>query len=212
MGKNQWFRMYSETATDPKIQMMSESDQRRWMMLLCLRCGNDDVTFQDADLAFQLRVSLDDWLTTKALFITKCLINSDNKVLAWNKRQYVSDLSTSRVKKHRDKLKQVGNVSVTPPDTDTDTDTEKKGGNKTARFAPPSIEEVTQYFVERGCTNPHEPIKFVNFYESKGWVVGKTKMKVWKASASNWVLKNKSDGPPLEPLSRAERAARDAIA
>ena len=29
-----WFRMYAEFATDPKVQMLSEADQRRYIMLL----------------------------------------------------------------------------------------------------------------------------------------------------------------------------------
>ena len=28
--------------------------------------------------------------------------------------------------------------------------------------------------------------KFINFYESKGWMVGKNKMKDWKAAVRNW--------------------------
>ena len=35
-----WFRMYAEFATDPKVQMMPEAMQRRLVMLLCLQCGN----------------------------------------------------------------------------------------------------------------------------------------------------------------------------
>jgi len=40
----------------------------------------------------------------------------------WDKRQFVSDSSTARVREHRARVKQQCNVSVTPPDTDTDTD------------------------------------------------------------------------------------------
>ena len=58
---NPWFRMYAEFATDPKVQMMSEADQRRFVMLLCLRCSNDDVTLHDDEVAFQLRISNDEW-------------------------------------------------------------------------------------------------------------------------------------------------------
>ena len=54
---NAWFRMYSEFATDPKVQMLSEADQRRYMMLLCLRCSNALVTLHDEEIAFQLRIS-----------------------------------------------------------------------------------------------------------------------------------------------------------
>lgn len=126
---NQWFRMYHEFATDPKIQMLSEADQRRYVMLLCLRCCNGDVTLHETEVAFQLRISNEEWASTKAVLIEKGLIDEDNKPTAWDKRQYISDSSRARVAKHRARKnkakKQECNVTVTPPDTDTDTDKEK---------------------------------------------------------------------------------------
>jgi hypothetical protein len=129
--------MYAEFATDAKVQMMSEADQRRFVMLLCLRC-NGDVTLHDEEVAFQLRISNDDWLQTKSRLMAKNLIDNNNSPTAWDKRQYTSDSSAERVAKHRaNKKQQVTtiynkekahvtkcNVTVTPPDTDTDTDTD----------------------------------------------------------------------------------------
>ena len=121
-----WFRMYGEFATDPTVQMMSEADQRRFIMLLCLRCSNDDVTLHETEIAFQLRISNEEWATSKALFLSKGLINEDCQPVAWDRRQFVSDSSAARVAAHRAKKKQARNVTVTPPDTDTDTDTDKE--------------------------------------------------------------------------------------
>jgi hypothetical protein len=118
-----WFRMYGEFATDPKVQMMSEADQRRFVMLLCLRCSNGGVTLHETEVAFQLRISNEEWATSKALFVSKGLIDEDCQPTAWDRRQFVSDSSRERVAAHRAKKKQVRNVTVTPPDTDTDTDT-----------------------------------------------------------------------------------------
>ena len=123
---NPWFRMYSEFSSDPKVQMLSETDQRRYVMLLCLRCSNGNETLHDEQIAFQLRISDEDWLTTKALLLSKCLINELSKPTAWDKRQFVSDSSTPRVSKYREKVKRECNVTETAPDTDTDTDTDKK--------------------------------------------------------------------------------------
>lgn len=52
------------------------------------------------------------------------------------------------------------------------------------RFAPPTLEEVRAYCMERG--NGVDPQKFVDFYESKGWMIGKNKMKDWKAAVRTW--------------------------
>lgn len=127
---NSWFRLYAEFAHDAKVQMMSECDQRRLVMLFCIRC-NGDVTLQDEEVAFQLRISNEEWQVTKANFVSKGFINSDNEVLNWDKRQFVSDSSAERVAKHREKKKQERNVTVTPPDTEqiqnrTDTEHKKK--------------------------------------------------------------------------------------
>lgn len=128
---NQWFRLYAEFANDPKIQMMSESNQRRYVMLLCIRC-NGDVTLQDEEVAFQLRISNEEWATTKALFVSKELITEDNKPAAWDKRQFASDSSAARVSKHRAKKKEQCNVTVTPQ-IQNRTDTEEKKEQKTSR-------------------------------------------------------------------------------
>lgn len=52
------------------------------------------------------------------------------------------------------------------------------------RFTPPSLEEVTSYCSER--KNQVDPQRFIDFYASKGWMVGSNKMKDWKAAVRNW--------------------------
>jgi len=123
---NQWFRLYAEFAHDPKVQMMSEQYQRRFVMLLCLCCGNVTETFQDEQVAFQLRISSEEWAETKSVFMAKNLITDNNKPIAWEKRQYLSDTSTERVRRHREQVKQQCNVSVTAPEADTEADTDIK--------------------------------------------------------------------------------------
>ena len=126
-----WFRMYAEFATDPKVQRMSETDQRRFMMLLCIRCSNGDVTLHDEDIAFQLRISVTEWCESKRTFIERNFIDEDNNVMNWEKRQFASDSSAMRVSRHREKKKQQCNVTGNTKETksnavDTDTDTDKK--------------------------------------------------------------------------------------
>jgi hypothetical protein len=131
--------MYSEFAIDPKVQMMSEADQRRFIMVLCLRCSNEHVTLQDEEIAFQLRISNEQWAATKAVFIAKELINQDNTPTAWDKRQFVSDSSAERVAKHRAKKKKACNVTVTPPEAEADTDTDTDKNPTKERCANPEV-------------------------------------------------------------------------
>jgi hypothetical protein len=70
---------------------------------------------------------------------------------------------------------------------------EGKSGKSEKRFSPPSIEEVDSYIREKGYTVDAE--RFVNFYESKGWYVGKNKMKNWRAAVATWQKEdNKRNG------------------
>lgn len=55
---------------------------------------------------------------------------------------------------------------------------------RAARFTPPTVDEVRDYCQERG--NSVDPERFVDFYASKGWLVGKTKMKDWRAAVRSW--------------------------
>jgi hypothetical protein len=103
---NPWFRLYSEFAHDPKIQMMPEAMQRRYIMLLCMRCSETLVTLHETEIAFQMRLSDDELAKTKELFLSKDFIDEDWNLTNWEKRQYVSDSSTERVRKHRDKKKE----------------------------------------------------------------------------------------------------------
>jgi len=60
----------------------------------------------------------------------------------------------------------------------------KKGAKKTPNFTPPAIDEVKAYCKERN--NNVDPGKWHDFYSSKGWMVGKNKMKDWKAAVRTW--------------------------
>ena len=67
------------------------------------------------------------------------------------------------------------------------------GVSKRKCFAPPTVDEVRAYCQERG--NNIDPQRFVDFYESKGWFVGKNKMKSWKAAVRTWENRDKQNTP-----------------
>ena len=52
------------------------------------------------------------------------------------------------------------------------------------RFTPPSVDEVAAYCRER--RNAVDAQRFVDFYASKGWKVGSSGMKDWRAAVRNW--------------------------
>ena len=52
------------------------------------------------------------------------------------------------------------------------------------RFVPPTLDEVQAYISENNYIIDAQ--KFIDYYQSNGWVVGKTKMKDWKATVRGW--------------------------
>ena len=85
-----------------------------------------------------------------------------------------------------------------------DTLPKKKGVNK---FTPPSANEVHSYCLEKSI-NSIDSESFVDFYESKGWMVGKNKMKDWKAAVRNWSKRNGSNNNGQNQQDNRSRAKR----
>jgi hypothetical protein len=190
---NPWFRLYSEFAHDPKIQMLSEAMQRRYVMLLCLRCSETLETLHETEIAFQLRLSEHELQDTKQLFVNKNFIDKQWNILNWDKRQFVSDSSTMRVAKHRQKKKQQSNVDETLQKrqsnvVDTDTDTEQKHKNKrgsrlTQDFCLPK--EWNDFCVEK---RPELNVSQVFDQFKDYWVSAPKGTKLdWFATWRNWV-------------------------
>lgn len=85
--------------------------------------------------------------------------------------------------------------TVTPHDTEYIENKNEKGitslspdsgatKKKRDQFKPPTVEEVAAYCKERG--NGIDAQLFVDAYAAKGWVIGKSKMKDWKAAVRTW--------------------------
>lgn len=72
----------------------------------------------------------------------------------------------------------------------------KDKGEKRKRFVPPTVEEVRAYCEER--KNGIDPQRFVDFYQSKNWWVGKNKMTDWKASVRTWEGINKKQQKEIQ--------------
>lgn len=67
--------------------------------------------------------------------------------------------------------------------------TRKSPPRASRAFVPPSVAQVEGYCEKRraeGKPNSVDASKFVDFYESKGWMVGKNKMKSWEAAVRTW--------------------------
>jgi predicted phage replisome organizer len=118
-----------------------------------------------------------------------------------------------RKKRAREKAKALENgnnvTNALPPVTkcytDIDIEKDKEINNiigdkpKRTRFTPPTIEEVQAYCVER--QNKVDAERFIDYYTSNGWMVGKNKMKDWKSAVRTW----ERNGYNISPKTTADK-------
>lgn len=127
-----WFRMYAEFAFDLEVQSLAFDDQRHFVMALCLKCSGilDKPRPRDELLRIVKRaLGLDAMAFDEATkrLVAAGLIDDDWQPRNWKKRQYLSDTSTDRVRRHRRrKEKSARNGHETFPVTGTDTDTDSE--------------------------------------------------------------------------------------
>lgn len=127
-----WFRFYSEALDDPKVQRLPPHLFKAWVNLLCLANKSGGVLPPVDDIAFKLRMSVQDAESCLSDLILAGLVDitpGGNMPHNWMKRQFVSDCSTERVRKCRENKVEIERnvtcaVTETPPDSDTDSDTD----------------------------------------------------------------------------------------
>lgn len=83
----------------------------------------------------------------------------------------------------------------------------------TSRFVAPSLEEVQEYCRERN--NDVDAERFISYYQSNGWMVGRNHMKDWKATIRTWERRNKESGfsgkqtkPDVQTMNEKEPAPK----
>ena len=73
-------------------------------------------------------------------------------------------------------------------------------GSQARRFVPPSVNEVSSYCNQR--SNHVDASQFVDHYEARGWMIGKNKMRDWKAAVRTWERNGHSNGKPQNGLEK----------
>lgn len=137
--------------------------------------------------------------------LDKSRIRSINgaKAKGKSKPNLVGNQNAVSKKGAKTKLKQSKNEAKTKRDRDRDRDKDRdriniedkssnNGADKSTRFVPPTLTEVQDYIQKNSYSV--DASTFIDFYTSKGWMVGSNKMKDWKAAVRTWQRKQKSSG------------------
>ena len=62
-------------------------------------------------------------------------------------------------------------------------------GTSKKTFAKPSVEEIAAYATDAGSPD-FNAAKFIDYYDSNGWKVGRSPMKDWRAAVRNWIRRD----------------------
>lgn len=142
-----WFRFYAEALNDPKVQTLDAETFRHWVNLLCIQCRDGRLPVTSQETSFALRIDDNACRTLLERLANATLLDRVNggvngfhyEIHGWDKRQYKSDTSAERMKRHRARHR---DVTVTPPEADTDTDTERK---KESSVPPVQVAETVDH-------------------------------------------------------------------
>lgn len=191
-----------------------------WVMLLTMagRCNSGGMIFLTENIPYTTKMLADELgfeenvviMALKALEELDMITRDSNYLMVpgWEEYQAVDGLerireqNRKRVQKYREKQKMLTcNVTVTESNAieeekELKKDIDKKENTKRKRFVPPTLKQVDEYCKEKGFSLDSE--RFIDYYESNGWMVGKNKMKDWKAAVRNWERQGRITKPSAQ--------------
>jgi hypothetical protein len=124
-----WFRVYDDLVDDPKVQQLDPSLFKALINLWCLASANDGVFPSIEVISFKLRMTAEKALRVLTQLRAAGLVYDDEKGARphnWGRRQFISDVSTVRVKRFRERR---GNVSTAFSETVPETEAEAERRN-----------------------------------------------------------------------------------
>lgn len=121
--------------------------------------------------------------------VAKAIFTLIKPQLDANNKKYENGCKGGRPKTEKKPKNNLKETNLKPNDNENenDNDNDKKKNNKKKNFKVPTLEEVEEYCKER--SNGINAQSFIDFYDSKGWMIGKNKMKDWKAAIRTWERK-----------------------
>lgn len=203
-------RMFAKTVIDSDAFLDMPLSTQALYFHLSMRADDDGFVNNPRKILRMIGASEDDF---KVLLAKNFLIPFENGIVVikhWKIHNYIRNDRYKETVYQEEKaqlslkdnnaytLKKVDTIGI--PDgyqMDTQVRLGKDSIGKNNRgFQPPSLEEVQAYCKERN--NHVDPERFIDFYESKGWMVGKNKMKNWKACVRTWEQRDKGNKTRLQ--------------
>ena len=207
-------RMFAKTIIDSDAFLDMPISARLLYYDLAMRADDDGFVNSPKKIMRMIGATQDD---LSILVLRKFIIPFDNGIVVikhWRIHNYIRKDMYHETKYKEEKATlaidennayttnplQVCNEVVTIPSTQDRLGKDRLGkdrlgkdSKKSTAFIKPSVEEVRAYCQERN--NGIDPERFVDFYEMKGWMIGKNKMKDWKAAVRTWEKRREGEQP-----------------
>lgn len=191
---NKAFVMYADMLS--QIEDLNPEQMGNLFKAILVYVGTGETMEMDAvtNMAFKfIRAQID---RDQDKYREKCERNRENAQKRWNDATVYDRMRTDATVYDGKQSHEVAcepmhtNTDTdTESDTDTDSDIESKEKPK-QRFVPPSIADVQNYADSKGLKIDAQ--RFVDFYSSKGWTVGKSPMKDWRAAVRSWTSRDRA--------------------
>lgn len=168
--------LFHEPSFRSKSILTSESIQRRYVVM-CTRAKRTNTSVPDEVLIKSENTELREEMANLTEEMAKLPEETEKVPEVSRKVKY------SKVEYKEEERKDY--TSYSPKESETTT--------TISRFKKPTIEEIAAYLQEKKITG-FTAEKFHAYYESKGWLIGKTPMKNWKAAIVTWKANNGNNG------------------
>lgn len=206
---SRWFRVYDDLVNDPKVQRLPDKHFKALINLWCLASANDGVLPQTEDIAFVLRMPTSSVEAMISALSNAGLFDKDEtgtRPHNWSGRQFKSDVSTDRVKRHRNSRRNVSHaLQETPPDTETEAEAETDPEIPSLRegIAPARPHTIPDDWKPKDPNaNPAEVSRFKADRKARG-----IKRVDWDAEWDLWCSRIADYGEAVQPKATSPPAA-----
>lgn len=205
-----WLQLKEDFFEDDAIQWLEEQkpngrDYAYFYLKLCLKSlksngvlirkvGNILIPYDNKKLAELTKMDFD--TVTVAMELLKQIglvtVLETGEIYINQLENLIGSKSIGAFKKQQQRLISGQTADNCPPkiEIELEKEIEYKEEYKEERFKKPTVEEIAEYCKERN--NGIDAQYFIDFYEAKNWMIGKNKVKNWKACIRTWEKNNKA--------------------
>ena len=202
MGKeSRWLRLNANWMRSTWLFVLSAEARLAWVQLLCyVKAEGRAGTAPTIDpLVFSRLNFIGEESVSQMLHAAKAdgALTEENgawTITNWKDYQEADPTNAERQRRFKSKgnadnavTNRNNSVSLSCATTDSRHISSKEDIGGASRFKKPSVDEVAEYMTKQGLPDARSmAVRFWNYYESKGWLVGKSPMKNWRAAVATW--------------------------